>query len=227
MNQIKKNIKSVEARINEAANACGRDPNTISLLAVTKSKPAQMVKEAYDAGCTSFGENYLQDAIPKINELKDLMINWHFIGKIQSNKTADIAKYFQWVHSLDQLKHAKKLNDYRSEKKDPLQCCIQVNMTGEKSKGGITPENAHELSNEIKSLANLQLRGLMTLTDPNQSKDQQLHTFMQLAKLKEDLNKQDLNLDILSIGMSGDLDLAIKAGSTIVRIGTDIFGARN
>ena len=100
-------------------------------------------------------------------------------------------------------------------------------MTGEKSKGGITPENAHELSNEIKSLANLQLRGLMTLTDPNQSKDQQLHTFMQLAKLKEDLNKQDLNLDILSIGMSGDLDLAIKAGSTIVRIGTDIFGARN
>tara|TARA_Y100001935_G_C17310434_1_gene515631 strand:- start:1007 stop:1690 length:684 start_codon:yes stop_codon:yes gene_type:complete len=227
MNDIKKNIENVRNRIKNAADCNGRDSTSISLLAVTKTKPTSMIRQAFDAGCKSFGENYLQDALPKIHEMRNLDIDWHYIGKLQSNKTADIARNFDWVHSLDQFKHAEKLSSHRINFSKPLQCCLQINLTGEASKGGIPLDSVSKLAKKIKALPNLNLRGLMTIPDPQQTEDQQLHTFIQLAKLKDDLNRESLNLDVLSIGMSRDLDLAIRAGSTIVRIGTDIFGARD
>lgn len=226
MPNITRNLEIVSERILAAAQAAGREPGSIRLLAVSKTKPASLIRAAYTAGQRAFGENYLQDALPKIAELSDLNIEWHFIGQIQSNKTRDIAQYFAWVHGIDRLKLAQRLNDQRSPDLPPLQCCIQVNLSGESSKGGIDPSNLVELAQAIQVMPNLRLRGLMTLPNPHSAQAQQAADFAALADWRNRLVDAGLPLDTLSMGMSGDLELAIQNGSTMVRVGTDIFGPR-
>jgi len=227
MTDIAQALASVQQRIAAAATAAGRDPATISLLAVSKTKPVEMIRAAHAAGQRAFGENYLQDALPKISALQDLDLEWHYIGRIQSNKTRDIARNFAWVHGIDKLKHAQRLNDQRAPAQPPLQCCIQVNLSGETSKGGVSTEALPGLARAFAELPMLQLRGLMTMPDPSSGRETQAAVFAQLAAIKQALNADGLSLDTLSMGMSGDLELAIAAGSTLVRVGTDIFGARN
>ena len=227
MTTITEALQRVHDRITKAAIEAGRDPDSIGLLAVSKTKPASMVREAYTAGQQTFGENYLQDALPKMAELSDLKIEWHYIGRIQSNKTREIAEHFAWVHGLDRLKHARRLSEQRPAGLGELNCCIQVNLSGEKSKGGVVPEALPELAREVAQLPRLRLRGLMTMPDPHSPRDRQQRVFEQLATLEQQLIKEGHSLDTLSMGMSGDLELAIAAGATLVRIGTDIFGARS
>lgn len=227
MTTIADALQRVHDRIDRAASEAGRDPREISLLAVSKTKPAPMVRDAYDAGQRAFGENYLQDALPKITELAGLGIEWHYIGRIQSNKTREIAEHFAWVHGIDKLKHARRLGEQRPSGHPPLNCCIQVNLSGEASKGGITPDAVSELADRMESMPGLVLRGLMTMPDPHSSSEKQLAVFQHLAGLKRELNAAGHRMDTLSMGMSRDLELAIAAGATLVRIGTDIFGARN
>jgi len=219
-------LQKVHERIRAAAEAAGRSPEGIHLLAVSKTKPAAMLREAYAAGQRAFGENYLQDALPKMAALADLDIEWHYIGRIQSNKTREIATHFSWLHSLDQLKHARRLSTQRPAGLPPLNCCIQVNLSGEASKGGTSPDDLSVLAHEVAKLPGLALRGLMTMPDPGSSRETQSAVFRQLADLQAELNAGGLSLDTLSMGMSGDLELAIAAGSNMVRVGTDIFGAR-
>lgn len=227
MPDIAQSLHKVHQRIATAAQQAGRSTDDIQLLAVSKTKPAQMVRAAYQAGQTSFGENYLQDALDKINALRDLPIEWHYIGRLQSNKCKEIARYFSWVHGIDQLKHARLLSANRPDEQAPLQVCIQVNLSGEASKNGIAADQLAELAQAISPLPRLQLRGLMTMPGPNSTGQEQAAVFQQLARLKDQLNQQGLRLDTLSMGMSGDLESAITAGSTLVRVGSDIFGARN
>ena len=227
MSTIADALERVHARIREAALAAGRNPAEIQLLAVTKTKPAAMVREAYRAGQRAFGENYLQDALPKMAELAGLDIEWHYIGRIQSNKTREIGAHFAWVHGLDKLKHAQRLNEQRPAELPELNCCIQVNLSGEASKGGVAPQELPQLATQMAQLPRLRLRGLMTMPDPHSPPEAQRAVFERLAQLRHQLNAGGLALDTLSMGMSGDLELAIAAGSTMVRVGTDIFGARN
>lgn len=226
MNQIPDNLAAVKARIARAAESSDRPVESVSLLAVSKTKPAEAVKAAYDAGQRSFGENYLQDALPKIAALPLDDIEWHFIGHLQSNKTAEIATHFAWVHGLDSLKHAERLDKQRPANLPPLQVCLQVNLSGETSKGGVPPEALETLAMRVAVLPRLRLRGLMTMPDPNTSPDEQRAVFARLRELLLDLRDKGLDMDTLSMGMSGDMELAIAEGATIVRIGTDIFGAR-
>lgn len=209
-----------------AAIASGRRPEDVTLLAVSKTKPASDVLAAYQAGQRRFGENYLQDALPKIRELTDTDIEWHFIGHLQSNKAPEISRHFAWVHGLDQLRHAERLSDRRPEGLRPLQVCLQVNLSGEASKGGVAPDALPELAQAVDRLPGLRLRGLMTMPDPNSGRDSQRRVFARLRALLVELQEQGLELDTLSMGMSGDMEDAIAEGATIVRIGTDIFGAR-
>ena len=227
MNQIPERLKRVLERIDAAAAACGRRAEQIGLLAVSKTKPASDILAAYRAGQRAFGENYLQDALPKIQALRDTDIDWHFIGRIQSNKTAEISRYFQWVHGLDRLKHAERLSRQRPEQLPPLQVCIQVNLSGEASKGGVVPQDLAALATAVARMPRLRLRGLMTLPDPDASTRIQRETFATLRGLLDELRADGLELDTLSMGMSADMEAAIAEGSTIVRIGTDIFGRRD
>lgn len=227
MTEIAIALHKVHDRIAKAARSCGRDPQDISLLAVSKTKPTELIRAAHAAGQHAFGENYLQDALPKITELQALGLQWHYIGRIQSNKTREIAEHFDWTHGIDKLKQAQRLSFQRPESLPPLQCCIQVNLSGEQSKGGVSVAELPELAKDIAELPNLQLRGLMTMPDPSSPREAQAQVFQQLATLREQLNREGLTLDTLSMGMSGDLELAIAAGSTLVRVGTDIFGARH
>ncbi len=227
MPAIAHTLEDVRRRIARAALAAGRSPAEIELLAVSKTKPATMIREAWGAGQQAFGENYLQDALPKIHALIDLPITWHYIGRIQSNKIRDIARHFTWVHGLDRLKHSRRLSDQRPETLPPLNCCIQVNLSGETSKGGIPVDALEELALAVNELPGLCLRGLMSMPDPASPRETQTAVFRDLADLRRQLEKQTgLNLDTLSMGMSSDLEPAIAAGSTLVRVGTDIFGAR-
>lgn len=226
MKQIPESLAQVRERIRSAAIACGRDPDTITLLAVSKTKPAADVDTAYQAGQRLFGENYLQDALPKIKALAGRDIEWHFIGRIQGNKAAEISQHFPWVHSLDTLRHAELLDRHRPEQSAPLQVCLQVNLSGEASKGGVDEDAAAELAHAVAALPHLRLRGLMTMPDPHAPAARQRATFAGLRKLRDALCAEGLALDTLSMGMSGDLEDAIAEGATIVRIGTDIFGAR-
>ena len=226
MSNIAKALQLVQQRIAAAARASGRNPDEIRLLAVSKTKPAGDIRAAHAAGQRAFGENYLQDALAKIAALADLDLEWHYIGRIQSNKTRDIAGHFAWVHGIDRLKHAQRLSDQRDAQLPPLQCCIQVNLSGEASKGGVSAEELPELARQIADLPRLTLRGLMTMPNPDSPPETQAEVFRQLAVLLAQLNAEGLQLDTLSMGMSGDLELAIAAGSTLVRVGTDIFGAR-
>ena len=224
MSTIAKNIAKVRTRIREAAQACGRDPQTVGLLAVSKTKPAAAVREAHACGQRDFGENYLQEALNKQAELSDLPLTWHFIGPIQSNKTRPIAEHFAWVHSVDRLKIAQRLSEQRPTQLPPLNICLQVNVSGEASKSGCTPDELPALAEAVSQLPNLRLRGLMTIPEPTRDVAQQHAACARLRQLRDDLN---LELDVLSMGMSDDLEAAIAEGATWVRIGTALFGARD
>lgn len=193
-------------------------------MAVSKTQPAANLRQAYDAGQRDFGENYLREALEKIEELRDLDITWHFIGPIQSNKTRAIAEHFHWVHSVDRLKVAQRLNEQRPQALSPLSVCIQVNIDREATKSGAEAEHVQDLAVEINALPHLRLRGLMAIPEPGAETDSLHRLKLLFEKLKED--PRLTHLDTLSMGMSADMETAIANGSTIVRIGTAIFGAR-
>ena len=224
MSTIADNIQLVSSRIHAATAAAGRDENSVQLLAVSKTKPAQALREAYAAGLRDFGENYLQEALGKQLELADLPLIWHFIGPIQSNKTRSIAEHFAWVHSVDRLKIAQRLSEQRPADLPPLNICIQVNVSGEASKSGCTPQDLPALAQAISALPRLKLRGLMAIPEPTEDRAEQDAAFAAVQRLQAGL---DLPLDTLSMGMSHDLESAIAQGATWVRIGTALFGARD
>lgn len=228
MFEIRKNIDLIQERIIQAAQSAHRKSEEIHLLAVSKTKPATLVREAFSCGIKEFGENYLQEALTKQQALADLPLTWHFIGPIQSNKTKDIAEHFQWVHSVDRLKIAERLSNQRPNHLPPLQICIQVNISGETSKSGCHPAQLTELVAATASLPHIKLRGLMAIPEPTDDIAKQHRAFATLRQLKDQLNNSlTLSLDTLSMGMSHDLEAAIAEGATWVRIGTAIFGERN
>jgi pyridoxal phosphate enzyme (YggS family) len=224
MSTIADHLGALAARIDSAALACGRDPASIKLLAVSKTKPAAAVREAYAAGVRDVGENYLQEALAKQDELTDLALTWHFIGPIQSNNTRAIAEHFAWVHSVDRLKIAQRLSEQRPTELAPLNICLQVNVSGEDSKSGCTPAELPALAAAVAALPGLRLRGLMAIPEPSDERAVQEAAFARLRELQASLN---LGLDTLSMGMSHDLEAAISQGATWVRIGTALFGARD
>jgi pyridoxal phosphate enzyme (YggS family) len=224
MSTIAENIAKVQRRILDAAQACGRSPGEINLLAVSKTRTAACIRAAYACGQTHFGENYLQEALEKQEQLLDLPLTWHFIGPIQSNKTRPIAEHFDWVHSVDRLKVAQRLSEQRPPQLPPLNICLQVNVSGESSKSGCTPEQLPALARAVAQLPNLRLRGLMAIPEPSQDPLAQRKPFAKLRKLADSL---ELPLNDLSMGMSDDLDAAIAEGATWLRIGTALFGARD
>ncbi|MCP2075038.1 UNVERIFIED_ORG: pyridoxal phosphate enzyme (YggS family) [Pseudomonas lini] len=224
MSTIADNIAQVRSRIRAAEQASHRAEHSVQLLAVSKTKPAQALREAYAAGLRDFGENYLQEALGKQVELTDLPLIWHFIGPIQSNKTRAIAEHFDWVHSVDRLKVAQRLSEQRPAELPPLNICIQVNVSGEASKSGCTPTDLPALANAISALPRLKLRGLMAIPEPTDDRAAQDAAFAAVQQLQASL---ELPLDTLSMGMSHDLESAIAQGATWVRIGTALFGARD
>ena len=227
MTAILSNLQATREAIAHAARAAHRNATDVSLLAVSKTFPATAVREAYGGGQTAFGENYLQEALEKIDVLRDLPLEWHFIGPIQSNKTRAIAENFDWVHSVDRLKIAERLSAQRPANLPPLNICLQVNVSGEESKSGVAPEDVVQLAQQIVRLPRIRLRGLMTIPAPAAGEMEQRAPFVQMRALLERLNSQGMALDTLSMGMSHDYPSAIKEGATIVRIGTAIFGTRN
>lgn len=220
-------LAQVRQQIANCAESCDRSPQDVTLIAVSKTKPAVDIIAAYEAGQRCFGENYLQEAELKIAALTDYDIEWHFIGRIQSNKTASIARHFDWVHTVSKLKHAQRLNQQRPDQLPPLMVCIQLNLSGESSKSGITADELPELASQISKLPKLRLRGLMTMPAATADEQQQRAVFSQLKQLQLELQQQDLTLDTLSMGMSNDMQSAICEGATMVRVGTAIFGARS
>lgn len=224
MSTIADNLSTLAGRIHSAAAASGRDPASIHLLAVSKTKPAAAVREAFAAGVRDVGENYLQEALGKQAQLSDLPLTWHFIGPIQSNKTRAIAEHFDWVHSVDRLKIAQRLSEQRPDHLPPLNLCLQVNVSGEDSKSGCTPEQLPALAQAISALPKLRLRGLMAIPEPTDDRAAQDAAFARVRELQDSLG---LGLDTLSMGMSHDLESAIAQGATWVRIGTALFGARD
>ncbi len=226
MTAILSNLQAVRTAIAQAALMAKRDTAKISLLAVSKTISPSVIREAFYHGQQAYGENYLQEALDKQNELRDLPLEWHFIGPIQSNKTRLIAENFSWVHSVDRLKIAERLSEQRPVNLAPLNVCVQINISGELSKGGIRPEDAEMLAHSIGLLPHLKLRGLMAIPAPAEGLDKQRAPFVVMQQLFARLNNAGLNLDTLSMGMSHDLTAAILEGATIVRVGTAIFGSR-
>ena len=226
MTTIASNLQAVRAAIASSADTHGRTDRDITLLAVSKSFPADAVRAAYHAGQHRFAENYAQEALDKMTALEDLPLEWHFIGPIQSNKTRAIAEHFAWVHSVDRLKVAERLSAQRPENLPPLQVCLQVNISGEASKSGVAPAQAGMLATRIAPLPRLRLRGLMAVPAPGADVAAQRSAFAALRALRDQLNQQGLKLDTLSMGMSHDYPAAIAEGATMVRIGTAIFGNR-
>ncbi|MDU9402096.1 YggS family pyridoxal phosphate-dependent enzyme [Pseudomonas sp. zfem004] len=224
MSTLADNISVIASRIDSAARAAGRDPASVQLLAVSKTKPASAVREAFAAGLRDVGENYLQEALTKQQALSDLPLIWHFIGPIQSNKTKAIAEHFDWVHSVDRLKIAQRLSEQRPGHLPPLNICLQVNVSGEDSKSGCAPAELPTLAQAVSALPGLRLRGLMAIPEPTEDRAEQEAAFATLRQLQEQLG---LGLDTLSMGMSHDLEAAIAQGATWVRIGTALFGARD
>lgn len=229
MSHIAENLQEVRARIEQAAQAAHRPADAIHLLAVSKTFPADDVRAAFAAGQRAFGENYVQEALSKIEALADLRapIEWHFIGPLQSNKTRPVAEHFDWVHSIDRLKIAQRLSEQRPEALPPLNVCLQVNVSGEASKSGAEPSEALALARAIAALPNLTLRGLMSIPEPAADLQAQRAPHRVLRTLFNTLRTEGLALDTLSMGMSGDLEAAVLEGATIVRIGTAIFGKRD
>ncbi|KIU53974.1 hypothetical protein QV12_03080 [Pseudomonas putida] len=224
MSTIADNLSTLADRIRSAAQAAGRDPGQVRLLAVSKTKPAAAIREVYAAGVCDVGENYLQEALAKQLELTDLPLTWHFIGPIQSNKTRAIAEHFDWVHSVDRLKIAQRLSEQRPAGLPALNVCVQVNVSGEASKSGCNPDELPALAQAIAALPHLKLRGLMAIPEPTDDPAAQAAAFARVRQLQDSLN---LGLDTLSMGMSHDLEAAIAQGATWVRIGTALFGARD
>ncbi|MEZ8680281.1 YggS family pyridoxal phosphate-dependent enzyme [Vibrio splendidus] len=231
MSSIQQNIEQITSQIRSAEQKCGRAPESVQLLAVSKTKPIDAILEAALGGQVAFGENYVQEGVDKVKHFSEqhsnLNLEWHFIGPIQSNKTRPIAESFQWVHSVERDKIAQRLSDQRPSELPPLQVLIQVNTSGEESKSGTSEETVFALAELISSLPNLTLRGLMSIPANVSDYQSQLNAFSQLAELKDKLAAKYPNIDTLSMGMSGDMDAAVEAGSTMVRIGTAIFGARD
>ncbi|MDH5601432.1 MAG: YggS family pyridoxal phosphate-dependent enzyme [Gammaproteobacteria bacterium] len=226
-NTITKNINSIRKQIAEAERKYARQPGSVQLLAVSKTRPIEDIQAAFSVNQLHFGENYLQDALPKIEAMTDPSVTWHFIGPIQSNKTRQIAENFDWVHGVDRLKIAQRLSEQRDPSIKPLNICIQINTSNEESKSGLSVENTLELAKNIHMLPNIRLRGLMTIPAASADFEQQRKPFRLLRELKEEIQIQGIELDTLSMGMSGDMEAAIAEGSTMVRIGTAIFGQRN
>ncbi|MCG2580875.1 MAG: YggS family pyridoxal phosphate-dependent enzyme [Marinobacter sp.] len=231
MSSIADNIGSVTRRIQKATLKAGRPPGSVHLLAVSKTRAAEDLREAVAAGQSAFGENYLQEALDKIAALEDLPgIDWHFIGPIQSNKTRQIANAFSWVHSVDRLKIARRLSEQRNNRLPPLNICLQVNINEEESKSGCSLEELEGLASAIGELPNLRLRGLMAIPDPNQPEAKLRTSFRKLANALKTLRQAQPEagpLDTLSMGMSGDMETAIEEGATWVRVGTALFGKRS
>ena len=227
MSGLSGRLQNLVTRIARAASDAGRDPAGIRLLAVSKTWPAESVREAAAAGQHAFGENYVQEGVAKVEALADLGLEWHFIGPLQSNKTRPVANSFAWVHSIDRLKIAQRLSEQRDVFLPPLQVCIQVNVSGEESKSGVSPTELPELARAVAALPRLKLRGLMTIPEPTSDVALQRSRFAALRQLMAQLRADGLDLDTLSMGMSDDLEAAIAEGSTMVRVGTAIFGSRN
>lgn len=220
------NLHSIWRRIGAAEKLANRNAGSVALLAVSKTKPDSLIRAAWDAGQRAFGENYAQEAEEKARRLADLSIEWHFIGPIQSNKTRGLAQTMAWVHSIDRLKIAQRLSDQRPEDLPPLNLCLQVKLSNEPSKSGVAPSELPSLAAQIVKLPKLRLRGLMAIPAATTDYPEQRKSFKQLQALLFELQKQHAQADTLSMGMSGDLEAAVAEGSTLVRVGTDIFGAR-
>jgi pyridoxal phosphate enzyme (YggS family) len=229
MSHIADHLQAVHARIERAAQAAERSPDAVHLLAVSKTFPAEDVRAAFAAGQRAFGENYVQEAISKIEALADLrtQIEWHFIGPLQSNKTRPVAEHFDWVHSVDRLKIAQRLSEQRPDALPPLNVCLQVNVSGEASKSGATLDEAPALARAIAALPKLRLRGLMSIPEPADDLQVQREPHRILRTLFDSLRADGIALDTMSMGMSSDLEAAVLEGATIVRVGTAIFGKRD
>lgn len=224
---IAQHRNQVLARIRAATERAGRPAGSVALIAVSKKQPAEAIRAAHAAGQRAFGESYLQEALDKQALLADLTdIEWHFIGRIQSNKTRQIAAHFDWVHGVAEAAHARRLSEQRPASRPPLNICLQVNLSGEASKGGVTPDEVGALLEQCRDLPGLRVRGLMTLPAPSDDEVEQRRPFRALRELRDRLATPECPLDVLSMGMSDDLEAAILEGATQVRIGTAVFGAR-
>lgn len=228
MATISENIQQLHGRIERACKQASRPVQSVTLLVVSKTFPAEEVRLAFAAGERRFGENYVQEGLEKIAQLADLrdQIEWHLIGPLQSNKTRVVAEHFDWVHSVDRLKIAQRLSEQRPAHLPPLQVCLQVNISGEASKSGLAPAQAQDLAHAVAALPRLRLRGLMAIPEPALDLQAQREPHRALAQLLRQLQEQGLTLDTLSMGMSADMDAAILEGATLVRVGSAIFGQR-
>jgi len=226
MSSIAQSLEKIRNRVTVLERRYGRPPGSTQVLAVSKTKPPEAVRAAAEAGQRDFGENHVQDAITKLDALAELDLVWHFIGPIQSNKTRVVAARFDWVHSIDRAKIARRLNEQRPDDMPPLNVCVQVNVSGEESKSGVEPEAVQALAEVVSELPRLKLRGLMTLPRPCDALELQRRPFAALRGMLEALNASGYALDTLSMGMTNDMEAAIAEGATIVRIGTAIFGPR-
>lgn len=228
MLDIKQNLQNVRNRIHVAEKTYGRESDSVNLIAVSKTKPVEYIQSAIEAGQALFGENYVQEAVHKIEQINNPSLEWHFLGPIQSNKTRVIAANFTWVHSVDRLKIAQRLSEQRPEGLPKLNICLQVNISEEDTKSGIKVNELSTLVDSVLGLDNIALRGFMVIPRKSTSLEEQRKPFAAMRKAKEDIEKQfDIKLDTLSMGMSADLEAAIAEGASHVRIGTDIFGARD
>jgi len=227
MNDIGENLQITRERIQAAAQKYDRIVDSIGLMAASKTFSADDIKIAASAGLLEFGENYAQEAMQKIKALADPKLIWHFIGPIQSNKTRLIAENFNWVHSIDRFKTARRLNDARPDSSPPLNACIQINISDEKSKSGITSQQLLDLAIQISTLPNIRLRGLMAMPAVSKDTNKQRQSFKLVTECFQSLNKKNFKLDTLSMGTSNDLEAAIAEGSTMIRLGTAIFGPRH
>lgn len=226
MTMIETNLQTVRARLAAACQAAGRRPDEVTLLAVSKTFGADAVQAAHAAGQTAFGENYIQEAVQKITKLRHLPLVWHCIGPIQSNKTRLVAEHFDWVHTVDRLKIAQRLSEQRPAGLPPLQVCIQVNVDAGDNKSGVSPADALALAQAVSALPNLRLRGVMSIPEPASDFIVSQAVLARVKAVFDALNAAGLGLDTLSIGMSADLEAAVHAGSTMVRVGSAIFGGR-
>jgi len=220
-------LRLVRERIDVAARAAGRSADDITLIGVSKTQPAAAVREALAAGLTDFGENYVQEALEKIDAAGPGAATWHFIGALQSNKTRPVAEAFDWVHTVDRAKIARRLSEQRPWHAPPLRVCLQVNLGDEQTKSGIPPDGLFELASEVAALPRIELRGLMCIPPEESDPGRQRHWFRRLHELRDELRHAGHALDVLSMGMSGDFEVAIAEGATHVRVGTAIFGPRS
>jgi PLP dependent protein len=220
------NLSALQQEITATARSASRSEDCVTLVAVSKGHPADAVRSAAGLGLRDFGESYLQEALPKLEQLRDLALTWHFIGRLQANKTRAIAEQFDWVHGIDRLQIAERLSAQRPHHAPPLQACLQVNIEREEAKGGVDPDAAEALALAVNALPRLRLRGLMCILPEGRGMEADRQSFARLASLRQRINARGLALDALSMGMSGDFRAAILEGATLIRIGTALFGPR-